>query len=649
MRPKEWLQPPRHLLAIFLAITLFLAAALAWLSWRLLQQERALAGQQAQEHRELAADAAVNALEKRLSALEEQLARAASGGPQPVLTLTRDSVLLLFDRNEVLVQPAGALLYRPFIPAITGKPGVFAAADRDEFLNHDFSRALAGLGDLSRSANPGIRAEALARMGRIYRKSGHSREALDTYGQLRRLGSAPVSGLPAELLARDAVCLLLEERQDGATLKTEAAALYHELQSGRWPLTRGAFEFYSGEARRRAGISEIPSQDSFAMAEAAGALWREWVRAGHGEGDPAGRRCILVENQPVLMVWRSSGERLAGFLLGMTHLKAQWMPALESTLAGHRARIMLVDANGRVVLGGPAKGRLAVRLAAATGLPWTLQSYTSEEQAAGPGFALRRRLLISGAGVLFLIVLGGSYFTARAVTRELQVSRLQSDFVSAVSHEFRTPLTSLRQFTELLANGRVEDDERRRQFYDVLARETQRLHRLVEGLLRFSGMEAGAVRYELKPLDVPDLLHRLIADFRSEAGSRPIQLAVEDGIPSVRADREALSCAVWNLLDNALKYSADGSPIEVHLERMSTRLAIGVRDQGVGIPRSEQRRIFGKFVRGEAARSLQVRGTGIGLALTERIVRAHGGEITVQSEPGRGSIFTILLPAAEDA
>ncbi len=640
---------------MFLAITLFLAAALGWLSWRLLQQDRALASQQAQERREIAADLAATALEKNLSALEEQLMGLVAGGPRRTpftRDLSSDSVLVVLDPAGVEALPIGRLLYHPFLPKTADPPpGVFALADASEFLKGDYAHAIAALAEPSRSSNPAIRAEALTRIGRNYRKQGQGRAAENAFEQLRRMGSTPVSGLPAELVARDALCLMLEERKEGARLKSEAAELYAGLQSGRWPLSRGAYDFYTGEARRRARVSESPRQDSLALSEGAEALWREWESIRRGEGMPAGRRCLYLQDRPVLVVWRSSPGRLAGFIAGAGYLESRWMGALDSVRRSHGAGILLLDGDGRPVLGGSPKGRPAVRLASTTGLPWTLQAFTSEDYTAAPDFILRRRLLISGFCVMVLLVLAGSYFIARAVTREIAVARLQSDFVTAVSHEFRTPLTSLCQFTELLSKGRVDNDQRRQQFYAVLARESQRLRRLVEGLLNFGGMEAGAVRYNFKPLDPADLLQRVVDEFRQEAeiGSRIIRFRADGSSPPVRADREALSCVVWNLLDNAVKYSADGSTVEVDLTCNGSRLAIAVRDRGVGIPRDEQRKIFEKFVRGDAARSLSVRGAGIGLAIARRIARAHSGEIALHSEPGKGSVFTLFLPIAEES
>jgi K+-sensing histidine kinase KdpD len=172
----------------------------------------------------------------------------------------------------------------------------------------------------------------------------------------------------------------------------------------------------------------------------------------------------------------------------------------------------------------------------------------------------------------------GSYFTARAFLRELAVARLQSDFVAAVSHEFRTPLASLRQLTENLLDGRVTTDERRATYYRAQARATGRLHRLVEGLLDFGRMEAGVLRYRLEPLEVGDLVHSTVEEFRQDHADRghQVELTLADGLPPVNGDREALTRALWNLLDNAAKYSP-GEPT-IWVEAARDRHVAVVRD-----------------------------------------------------------------------
>jgi signal transduction histidine kinase len=260
--------------------------------------------------------------------------------------------------------------------------------------------------------------------------------------------------------------------------------------------------------------------------------------------------------------------------------------------------------------------------------------------------ALRRRLLLVGFAVLVSVLLAGGYFILRSLERERAVARLQTEFVSAVTHEFRTPLTSLRQLSEMLSRGRVPTEALRQQSYDILARESERLQRLVESLLDFGRIEAGAAEYHFREFDPSVLVGEVVAEFREHAAAQGyrVELAGEDEVPPVRADRGSFGVALWNLLDNAVKYSPDCRTVRVEMARDGGCLAIRVRDQGMGIPASEQKEIFRKFVRGAGTIAANIKGTGIGLAMASHIIEAHGGQIRLESELGRGSTFTILLP-----
>jgi signal transduction histidine kinase len=232
----------------------------------------------------------------------------------------------------------------------------------------------------------------------------------------------------------------------------------------------------------------------------------------------------------------------------------------NGALAGQRVQAALVDADGQVLIGSLRKNvPQAVRAAAATGLPWTLQVTSTDAGADQAGFAGRRRLLLSGFAVLALVVLAGSYFILRSISREIAVAGLQSEFVATVSHEFRTPLTSLRQLSEMLSKGRVPTEELRQQSYDILAHESERLQRLVESLLDFGRMEARAVRYQFQDVDPSALVGDVVTEFREKAAAlgHQVELARDGAYPLIRADREALALALWNLLDNAVKYSPD--------------------------------------------------------------------------------------------
>jgi signal transduction histidine kinase len=235
---------------------------------------------------------------------------------------------------------------------------------------------------------------------------------------------------------------------------------------------------------------------------------------------------------------------------------------------------------------------------------------------------------------------------ARGVLREADATRRQSDFVSAVSHEFRSPLTTLRQLTELLAHGRISDETRRRQYFDVLQQETLRLHQLVEDLLDFGRMDAGRREYRIEPVDLHELIRDGIDAYRSEStgNGHAIELSADQHVLIVDADREALQRVVRNLLENAVKYSPDRPRVWVEARADGHGALLRVRDEGIGIPPQERGRIFEKFVRGDAAKRACIPGTGIGLAMVREIVEVHRGELDVQSEVGRGSTFEVWLP-----
>jgi two-component system phosphate regulon sensor histidine kinase PhoR len=260
----------------------------------------------------------------------------------------------------------------------------------------------------------------------------------------------------------------------------------------------------------------------------------------------------------------------------------------------------------------------------------------------------RQRTLITALVAVLTLAGAGGFVVFRLRRQEISMLRLQSDFVSAVSHEFRTPLTALRQFNDLLADDATPIDKQR-EYHRGQTRATERLHRLVESVLDFGRMEAGRRPYALQPVDAGALVRDVIEEFRHEIDGRGFNLHynVAAGSHPVLADPEALGLAIWNLLDNAVKYSGDSRDVEISVgQQAAGRIAISVRDQGIGIPHEEQQRIFQKFVRGGKAISARIKGTGIGLAVAQHVVSAHRGQIVVTSEPGRGSTFTIAVERA---
>jgi two-component system phosphate regulon sensor histidine kinase PhoR len=250
------------------------------------------------------------------------------------------------------------------------------------------------------------------------------------------------------------------------------------------------------------------------------------------------------------------------------------------------------------------------------------------------------------------MALTANYLIIRAVRHERAIARLQTDFVATVSHEFRTPLTALRQFTDMLREHEGQAPEqgkdRRMICYDAQSRATNRLTRLVESLLDFGRMEAGVRRYTFERRDCTEFVSQAVQDFRSPAEAFGHRVDFSgNGSATIEADGESLARAIWNLLDNAVKYSPGRDAIEVGLHRHGGDVRIDIRDYGIGIPAHERTAIFSKFQRGEQARVRGIKGTGIGLTMVDEIVRAHHGRVEVKSELGKGSTFTIVLPTKD--
>jgi signal transduction histidine kinase len=306
-------------------------------------------------------------------------------------------------------------------------------------------------------------------------------------------------------------------------------------------------------------------------------------------------------------------------------------------------RCTLTDAEGSIVLGEQPPDRAAIRTAPSSKLPWSMHVFSAPPVTVA--LSPQRQLLLWVLGVLGMVWTVSAYFIMRAISREIRVARLQSDFVAAVSHEFRSPLSSLRQISEMLAEDRLPSDNARRESYGVLARESERLHQLVEDLLDFGRFDAGREIYHFEPLELRGFLQVLVADFqqRVSASGYRVALNLPDFAVHVRADAAALSRAIWNLLDNAVKYSPNSHTVWVDVELNETQVSLSVRDEGLGIPAREQREIFEQFVRGSESKTLRIKGTGIGLAMVRHIMQAHGGEILLRSEPGKGSRFTMVL------
>jgi len=257
----------------------------------------------------------------------------------------------------------------------------------------------------------------------------------------------------------------------------------------------------------------------------------------------------------------------------------------------------------------------------------------------------QRSLYLLPMLVVLSVTLFGSYLLWRDVRRELRMAEMRSQFVSSVSHELKTPLTAIRMFAETLSLGRSKNPDIQREYLETIVNESQRLTRLLNNVLDFSKIEMGRMVYRPKPASLADIVRaaaRTVQYPLSQQGFA-LNMHIEDGMPEVCVDRDAIEQAILNLLSNAIKYSGDARAIDLCLLRNAADAVIRVTDHGSGIDPREQKKIFEKFYRVNSPENERITGTGLGLALVVHIVKAHGGRIEVASMPGQGSTFSIYL------
>ena len=683
---------------------------LGYLAFRGIQNDRALLEKERLERTRQAAERVLKAVDDGIKVIESSLAKISadrSGEPSPETktVLERlaasgslvEQVFCLEDLGTIHFPIAEALYVadgrREAGSSPVADPGdsiEVQSAERLEFQQKDYPGAIASYRQmLGRSTDPRFSAAILNAVARVQRKSGRLREAVSTYETIVRdyAGTVVSGGMPPGPSACLEIAVLFRELGDETRSIQRAVDLYRSLVRRTWELEKAEFEFFAGRARgliedvlagETPGLDLAPVRREFeslsseegrsrrrterllVFEEGAAAPLEAKITAAPGP-DAAGplviRLALDVGRLPYLVSIQRPADgpgrgspRAWGVVIDAERLRDNILrPALSENFPSAETAWVFRDRDGAVLLSSEkaAEGPVTFRTNFDSNVPaGTLEFH---QLSSGPisTFLLSRRGLYS---FVFLLIAGilvfGLVLTIRSVSRELELARMKSDFVSTVSHEFKSPLTSIRQLAEMLQSGRVPSEERRQKYYDVLLEQSERLGLLADNILNLAKIESGRAEFRFETTDVGALLDEVISSIQERVRHEgfAIGLEVEKDLPSLGADRAALAQAVINLVDNAIKYSGESRSVSVRAALEGPALVIGVRDSGVGIRKEDLDRVFERFFRAGNELTRTVKGSGLGLTLVKEIVEAHRGRVLVESEPGKGSLFSIRLP-----
>jgi len=373
------------------------------------------------------------------------------------------------------------------------------------------------------------------------------------------------------------------------------------------------------------------------------------------------KRCIVEIGRNVYyfsLLQRDDGKQSSpqdrlGVLFNASYLKDHMLPKILLNHApSDKTSWIVLDGQGQQLVTSQhaPSSTLILKTNFAGNFPdWTLEFYHEEPHLFESFLTSRRSIYFYMFLLIGGILIFGLVLTVRAVSHELELARMKSDFVSTVSHEFKSPLTSIRQISEMLQSRRVPSEERRQRYYDVLLEQSERLSLLTENVLSFAKMEEGREEFEYEMVDIVKLMKDLVSTIQDRIRHEgfEIRMELENSLPSLKADSAAISQAITNLIDNAIKYSGGAKKIIVSAYKGNQYLDIAVKDFGVGIKKEEIDRVFDRFYRGGDELTRTIKGSGLGLTLVKQIVEAHHGSVQVESELEQGSTFSIRLPLQE--
>lgn len=560
----------------------------------------------------------------------------------------------------------------------------FYKAEKAEFISKDYVAAITHYKKaLMKTKSVQDNALLLSRIGRCYFKSGDHKTGIKEYKKMLELGDEDITmgKIPIPIIALFQISVGYKALNDENEQYNILLELYHQLLDNPWDLLGGEYLFYLKSAReeiRKLEVLRIKTdtveRNSKDLMKRQNKLLEKirFIEHIHKQILPnvasEVRKGVPIELQSLDIYWKEhdstielgffkfpesfqhSGLLVLGYQFKKDYILSNLFPEiLNSVELGKDVSVgILSDKDSLLYIqqNRPLSNYLVIGNFTQLFANWKVALFDKDGKTIEQIVGKERRLYkILFAGIIFVMLIG-LVMIVRAVIHEIEASRMKSEFVSNVSHEFKTPLALIRMFGETLDSGLVTDEKKRKEFYKIIKRESERLTHLIDDVLDFSKMDTGVKKYYFEEADIVNIIRSSLEAYKFHIRDNGFE--IESELPNekilVTVDRDAISQAILNLLSNAVKYSKEKKNIHVKVYRYSELVMISVTDYGIGIAKEHIKKIFDKFYRVESAERKERGGNGLGLTLTKHIIDAHGGTIEVDSELNKGSRFTIILP-----
>jgi len=565
--------------------------------------------------------------------------------------------------------------------------GLFKTAESAELVTNNLSRAIQSYRALLNSVpDDPSRALVLNRLARCYLKSGNLNQALRTYNTILDTHSTELSssGVPLGIIAfyqKEGIVQKTEPEKTGPIL----LEFYSRFVGSEWLLDNSQFQSYRNIIGEMGEIWREKNKEGEEYADFLN-RWNELEKMAEvkfeelSEDDDFIEKIIPLVTARLFEFSSQSGE-FSRFseVIGDTLFLISGLKLQRDTVLGIRFdnAVLIQDRLPEILNRIPIPEDWAVQIADSSGLgvvgekrpvsdttglftplsvgfnqnfpPWQILIFQRNPLYAQKQLNVRRNVYILIVVIVMSVLFIGGFLVIRSTAKELELARLKSEFVSTVSHEFRTPLMSIRYLSEMLDTGRVRGEDKKKIYYGKINKESERLSRLIENMLDFSKIEAGMKKYKFEKLSVQEVIADVAQRFKEYVADKTVTLEcdVPKSIPEISADKEAISRALFNLLDNAVKYSGARPYIFLRAGLDGDSVFLEVEDRGAGMDKDDHKKVFEKFYRSSDPAHKNIEGSGIGLTLVEHIAQAHGGDVRLKSELGKGTRVSIFLPVSQ--